>query len=89
LKLLVTFETIGAALYFEEAVKNNSLVASKIIPTPRCLGISCSYSALIEYQQNVNISGFIKNDLVGYSKIYKIIIDDNGDEVYELYRHEY
>jgi hypothetical protein len=86
LKLIVTFQTVGAALAFENTMKAKQRPV-KIIPTPRCLGVTCSYSAVIEYQQNINLSDLLQNDLAEYeySKIYQIIVNNKGDEVYEPY----
>jgi hypothetical protein len=82
LKLLITFETIGAALDFEKVMKDKQLPI-KIIPTPRCLGVTCSYSALIDYQQHIDISDFLQTNGVAYSKLYQIVVNDKGHEVYE------
>jgi hypothetical protein len=106
LKLLLTFETIGAAFSFQKAIKNNLLAAAansaahaplvlpeikdqvscEIILTPRCLGVTCSYSALIEYQQHIDIADFLQTNLIAYSKLYQIIINDKGQEIYERYK---
>jgi hypothetical protein len=95
LKLLLTFKTIGAAFDFQKAMKNKQLQKSTfknnrflnvdIIPTPRCLGVGCSYSAVIEYQEAASLFDFLKNNAVEYSKIYQITVDDKDREIYKLY----
>jgi hypothetical protein len=79
-KLLVSFQTIGAALDFEKAMKSKQLPV-EIIPTPRCLGVSCSYSAIIEHQHNSDINNVPQDG----SKLYQIIVNDTGHEIYEPY----
>jgi hypothetical protein len=83
-KLLLSFETIGAAFAFQKIVKNQ--YDCKIIPTPRCLGVSCSYSAVFVYEQELDIVDFLRDHSVCYSKIFQIA-DKNGTEVYEEYKY--
>jgi hypothetical protein len=81
-KLLATFETIGAALDFEKAMKNRSSPV-EIMPTPRCLGVACSYSALIECQEGGAAADALPDALRTHSKLYRIVMNAKGREVYE------
>jgi hypothetical protein len=85
LKLLVTFATIGAAFDFQKAMEGKPL-SCEIIPSPRCLGVSCLYAAMIEYQADIDVMALLKNNLIEYSIIYQIVINDKGHEVYEEYK---
>jgi hypothetical protein len=84
LKLLVTFQTIGAAFDFQKAIKGKPL-SCEITLTPRCLGVTCSYSALIEYQQDIDLADFFQNNVIVHSKLYQINVNDKGQEIYEPY----
>jgi hypothetical protein len=87
LKLLVTFQTIGAAFDFERAMKAKQCPV-EITLTPRCLGASCSYSAIVEYEQDGAPSpiDLLQSERIEYSKTYQIAVNGKGDEIYEPYK---
>jgi hypothetical protein len=82
MKLLLTFPAIGAAFSFQKAVKNKPF-SCKIIPTPRCLAVSCSYSAVVEYQPDIDLAGFLQDNSISYSNMFQIIVNEKGCEVYK------
>jgi hypothetical protein len=96
-KFLLTFETIGAAFDFQALVKGRkNQYGCKIIPTPRRLGVSCSYSVVFACEQEHNgiagkpelsgqpfdVFGFLRAHSVSCSKVFQIV-NKNGTEVYE------
>ncbi|MDR3302346.1 MAG: DUF3343 domain-containing protein [Spirochaetaceae bacterium] len=79
--LLITFETVGAAFDFQMLMDKKQLPA-ELIQNPRCLGLSCAFSARINFLCE-DIFEFLKINRVVYSKIYKIRMNHVGEELYE------
>jgi hypothetical protein len=77
---LCSFETVSEAIYFKSFTEKENLVC-KLIPTPRKIASSCSYSAVFESEDATALIQELKENDVEYRSMYRCFGD--GEWSYE------
>jgi hypothetical protein len=77
---LCSFETVSEAMCFKSFAEEENLTC-KLIPTPRKIASSCSYSALLESHDATALIRRFKDNNVEYRSIY--LCSGEGEWSYE------
>jgi hypothetical protein len=73
-KVLLTFETIGAALDCEGILKDAG-TPCKVIPVPRSLGVSCNYAVTLETEDPRLLCDDLRGKGAEYNRIFQHVED--------------